>query len=258
MRANYHTHTVRCNHAGGTEREYVEAAIEKGFEILGFSDHAPQPYPSDYRSHIRMSLEELPDYTETLLDLREAYRDDIRLLIGLEAEYSVNYFDKLLSILLDYPMDYLILGQHFVPDEVDGFYAGTETDEESKIQAYVDCAIAGMETGKFIYLAHPDLIHFMGSDAVYFKHMSRLVEASIRLKMPLEVNMYGYVGARWYPCDRFFSMASQMGASFVIGCDAHNPKIILQPEEIPGFCAFLNRNGIMAGDNLVELRSLRG
>ena len=28
MRANYHTHTKRCHHAYGTEREYVEKAIE--------------------------------------------------------------------------------------------------------------------------------------------------------------------------------------------------------------------------------------
>ena len=258
MIANYHTHTVRCNHAGGTEKEYVEAAIEKGFQILGFSDHTPQPYPPEYRSRIRMGMEELDDYTETLLKLREAYKDDINILIGLEAEYSVHYFEKLLETVLTFPIDYLILGQHYVPDEVDGFYAGTETDEESKLQAYVDTAIAGMETGKFTYLAHPDLIRYTGSDAVYFSHMSRLIEASIRLNIPLEVNMYGFVGGRWYPSDRFYSLASVMGAQFVIGCDAHNPKIILQPEDIPGFMPFLIRNGITVGDNLVELRSLRG
>ena len=46
--ANYHTHTTRCNHAMGTEREYIETAISEGFEILGFSDHTPQPYPAGY------------------------------------------------------------------------------------------------------------------------------------------------------------------------------------------------------------------
>lgn len=43
MIANYHTHTWRCNHAVGTEREYVERAIEGGLKILGFSDHTPMP-----------------------------------------------------------------------------------------------------------------------------------------------------------------------------------------------------------------------
>ena len=35
MIANYHTHTWRCRHADGTEREYVETAIEAGLSLLG-------------------------------------------------------------------------------------------------------------------------------------------------------------------------------------------------------------------------------
>ncbi len=41
--ANYHTHTKRCRHAVGEDREYVEAAIEAGLKVLGFSDHTPIP-----------------------------------------------------------------------------------------------------------------------------------------------------------------------------------------------------------------------
>ena len=49
MLYNYHTHTKRCNHAIGEDREYVENAIQGGLETLGFADHAPYvfPYP-DY------------------------------------------------------------------------------------------------------------------------------------------------------------------------------------------------------------------
>ena len=42
--SNYHAHTTRCGHAFGTEREYIEAAIECGIREFGFSDHAPIPY----------------------------------------------------------------------------------------------------------------------------------------------------------------------------------------------------------------------
>ena len=48
--ANYHTHTWRCQHARGTEEEYVKAAIKQGFGVLGFSDHTPWPYESDFIS----------------------------------------------------------------------------------------------------------------------------------------------------------------------------------------------------------------
>ena len=37
MIANYHTHTPFSNHSVGTPREYIEEAIEAGFQTLGFS-----------------------------------------------------------------------------------------------------------------------------------------------------------------------------------------------------------------------------
>ena len=144
MLANYHTHTRRCHHAVGTEREYIENAIEQGFKILGFSDHTPQPYPANFRSGIRMDMKEIPEYTETLVKLRDEYKDQIQILIGYEVEYSVRFFPKLLEELRNYPLDYLIQGQHFAVNEVDGFYVGKAFDSEEKLISYVDTTIEGM------------------------------------------------------------------------------------------------------------------
>ena len=66
---NYHTHTYRCKHAKGTDEEYVLKAIEAGYTVLGFSDHAPyRDYPSD-RSH--MDFEQLDDYIDSINYLKE-------------------------------------------------------------------------------------------------------------------------------------------------------------------------------------------
>ena len=253
--ANYHTHTTRCKHAFGTEREYIEAAISEGFKILGFSDHTPQPYPEGFVSGIRMDMSELYDYTDTLVRLREEYKRDIQILIGYEVEYSRKYFEPLLAELRKYPLDYLIQGQHFVEDEVEGFYVGSATDSEERLRAYVDFTIEGMKTGLFTYLAHPDLIHYTGPDGIYRHHMSRLVEEAIALDIPLEINVYGFVDGRHYPCDRFFKMAAEYKPRFVIGCDAHKPEVVRQPEHISGFTDFLKRNGIECGDNIMMLKS---
>ena len=254
MLANYHTHTKRCHHAFGDEREYIEAAIKHGFQILGFSDHAPQPYPEGFHSGIRMNMSDLADYTETLVRLRDEYKSQIQILIGYEVEYSHRFFEPLLTELRKYPLDYLILGQHFVPDEVYGFYVGAETSSEDRIRDYVEETIEGMRTGLFSCLAHPDLLNFTGRDDVYLEYMEMLVDEAIRLDMPLEVNLYGYVDGRNYPCDKFFRMAAARGAKFVLGCDAHTPKLITQPEKVRGFKKFLDRNGIEIGDNILELR----
>ena len=58
MKCNYHTHTMRCHHAVGEDEAYVLAALEAGFDELGFADHAPWPYASHFVSNIRMSMED--------------------------------------------------------------------------------------------------------------------------------------------------------------------------------------------------------
>ena len=92
LKANYHTHTVYCKHAWGTMREYIEAAIENGIQILGFSDHVPFPEDGEYVSDIRMSMEEAASYVEDIRALQDEYKDRIKIYIGFEAEYVKDYF----------------------------------------------------------------------------------------------------------------------------------------------------------------------
>ena len=87
MRTNYHTHTTRCLHATGSDEEFVLSAIKGGYQELGFSDHTPWKYHTNYISDIRMTPEELPDYVESLRSLQEKYKDRISLKIVLECEY---------------------------------------------------------------------------------------------------------------------------------------------------------------------------
>ena len=95
MLANYHTHTKRCQHAKGEDREYVEAAIQSGFQILGFSDHCPWPFPDGYVSGIRMKPSEIDGYFHSLESLREEYKNDIHIFIGFEAEYDPAHRSRL-------------------------------------------------------------------------------------------------------------------------------------------------------------------
>ena len=118
MIANYHTHTPRCNHAEGSEREYVECALQAGLEILGFSDHTPYLYPEGHHSWFRMRIDQLDDYVQTVLALRKEYAGKIEIPVGLELEYYPDLLPNLLPILRDQPLDYLILGQHYLDNEV--------------------------------------------------------------------------------------------------------------------------------------------
>ena len=49
-------------HATGDDEDYVLSAIKGGYRILGFSDHTPWKYRTDYVADMRMLPEELPGY----------------------------------------------------------------------------------------------------------------------------------------------------------------------------------------------------
>ena len=222
MICSLHTHTVRCNHASGTEREYIENALAGGLKVLGFADHAPYPFSDGYRSGFRMRVDQTEDYVNTLLSLREEYRDRIDVKIGYEAEYYPKFFRAFLDNITSYPVDYIIMGQHFLENEMEGKYAGRATDDEAYLAQYADQVIEGMETGRFTYVAHPDLVNFTGSAPAFDRHYGRLIERAKELGIPLEINLLGIRDRRAYPHARFFELCGQMDAPVCIGCDAHS------------------------------------
>ncbi len=222
MLANYHAHTWRCGHATGTEEAYIQLALQNGCKIFGFSDHTPYPFPNSYRSTYRMSLEQIDNYVETVLNLRKAFAGQIEIPLGLEVEYYPNYFPKLLDALRGYPIDYFLLGQHFLGNEIDNWYCGRQTDDVQKLRQYCNQCIEAMETGRFTYLAHPDLIPFTGDLQIYQKEMRRLCLAAQENNIPLELNLLGLGTHRHYPNPNFWKIAGEVGAQAIWGYDAHD------------------------------------
>ena len=170
-KANLHTHTTRCQHATGEDREYVEAAIQAGFDVLGFSDHMPYSFDDGHTSRIRMGMRELESYVKSVEALKKEYEKDITIYLGYEAEYFKGEFERTMLMIDQYPLDYLLLGQHFFREEKGNQYAGTPRTEEMYLQQYVKQILDGLDTGRFLYVAHPDIIHYTGSDEIYRKHM---------------------------------------------------------------------------------------
>lgn len=228
---NYHTHTYRCKHASGEDREYIEAAIQGGYQVLGFSDHCPWIFPdSSFISTMRMAPNEVDGYFHSLEQLKKEYQNDIQLLIGFESEYIPELIEKQDEFLSDYPVDYMILGQHFLAPEYDSAYTAIPTQEESVLKKYVDQIIEGVASGRYLYVAHPDLIHFTGAIPIYEKHIIRLCTCLKEAGIPLEINLLGAADHRHYPSSRFFQIAKRIGCTCIIGVDAHAPSQLLDKQ----------------------------
>lgn len=233
-KANYHTHTFRCQHAEGTDESYVQAALSAGYTHLGFSDHAPWPFASGYVSTIRMTMEELPGYIKSVHSLQTKYADKLPIYLGLESEYFPRYHDHLLR-LRDMGLEYLILGHHFTDSEECTPYVGSFCRTDDGVKQYADTLCAALETGLFCCVAHPDLyMRAKGSDfnTVCQKAAEDIACAAIKAGVPLEFNLLGLSSeraghSRNYPYMPFWEHIRSMDPTVILGVDAHSPQDIL-------------------------------
>ena len=256
MLHNYHTHTWRCKHAKGTEREYIENAIRRGFQTLGFSDHTPWRIPNGF-DYYRMLPSEVGEYCTTLAALREEYKKDIDIKIGFEVEYFPGYFEDLLDLFAPYEYDYIILGQHRNGNEIGFNHNNVATDDERDLAVYTSQMLNGLYTGKFTYLAHPDLLHYTGDDETYRMYMLPFCQAVRKLGIPVEFNFLGFATNRYYPSERFFKIAAEVGNDVILGLDAHDPADILDVDVEKRALEYLAGLGITPIEN-VTLRNPRG
>lgn len=227
MKTNYHTHTPRCGHAWGDEREYIEAAIGQKYSVLGFSDHCP--WPGLISPRMRMRENQLPGYISTVRNLAQEYKDKIEILCGLECEYFPKDMNWLKETKEQQGLDYLILGNHYDLDERTGMYFGLcKTRDE--VRRYLDTTLRAMETGLYDFLAHPDLYlrsytHF---DETCKDVARQICRSAKQLNLPLEFNLLGlrsvtegHFSGLGYPYLPFWEYAAEEGCLVMMNVDAH-------------------------------------
>lgn len=229
MRTNFHTHTYRCNHAWGTEEDYVLEAIKNGLSVLGFSDHGPFP---DRDFGLRMQYDELADYVGTINELKERFADRLKIYSGLEIEYHKKYNDYYDFLLKEGGLDYLVLGQHNYTDSYGDIryissFSGTEDYPE-----YAESVAEAIESGFFKIAAHPDIFYKnpFAWDENCEKAADIIIAAAERNKICLEVNANGFRrgksyfpdGMRFqYPVDRFWKKVRGKNINVTVGSDCH-------------------------------------
>ncbi len=238
MKANYHTHTARCGHASGTDEQYVQAALAQGFDVLGFSDHVPWPYRSDFtNTGVRMHISRMGEYLASIRGLKEKYAGKIEILLGFECEYFPDYIGWLADTAHEEALDYLILGNHYDGSDETGMYFGGARNA-AQLNQYVKMTVRGIETGLFAYLAHPDLFmrRYPQFDGDCKKAARELCRACAAANMPMEYNLHDRYGRAWmgrtsYPAPEFFVIVREEGVDVLIGLDAHEPQEIADPTQ---------------------------
>lgn len=231
MKTNYHTHTMRCRHAQGSEEDYVKSAINSGLSVLGFSDHAPFP---DYDFGLRMPYPELEDYIRSIDSLTKKTSADIILFKGLEIEYLPEYHSYYESLLYEQKLDYLLLGEHFYRNRAGELLNITQAKSTETYIDYANSLASAMRTGYFMGVAHPDI--FAMNRFKWDKNceiaVDIIIEAAQQTNTILEFNANGLRrgiheypdGNRlMYPHGAFWKKVSGTHIRVIIGSDCHNP-----------------------------------
>ena len=98
--------------------------------------------------------------------LREEFKNDLTVHIGLELEYDPKNFPRQFDFLKAHGIEYLILGQHalFGISDIAGDHI--TSSEEKYLDHHCGLQREAMDTGVITYVAHTDIYNFTASDAV--------------------------------------------------------------------------------------------
>lgn len=218
----FHIHTYRCKHAGNERDElYIKRAIELGASRITFTDHAPFPNnPFDNR----MDIESLQEYINTLKELRDRYKTDIDVKIGLEIEYLPSFKDYYRWLFEKEDFDILMLGQHMYECGKGQYSFSIDKASLKKEEAKGLCnaIIEGMMTGYFDVVAHPDRI-FRKCELWNWemeKLSADMIKLAIENNIVLEQNISSMSKKNQY-WKEFWDLVPE-NVNTIIGLDAHS------------------------------------
>ncbi|PPQ48556.1 histidinol-phosphatase [Paenibacillus peoriae] len=237
MKIDYHTHHARCGHAIGSLEEYVQQGIRLGLDQLGLSDHMPLLHvkPADYYPEMAMPMEELPRYVEECLELKERFKGQIDIRVGLEGDYIEGWEREIEDIITAYPWDYVIGSVHFLGEwDVTDFRQVHHWEGKNVLEVYrtyYDAVSKAAATGLYDIMGHLDVIKRFGyhpkpEEMEELRELERsALSAVARSGRVMELNASGLSKpcAEMFPSRRMLEEAFSLGIPLTVGSDAHDP-----------------------------------
>lgn len=236
MLIDCHMHTPLCRHATGTPREVVAAAVAQGLQTITITCHIPMERQDLFRhDHIRMRQHELPEYRAWVEEVRaEAASHELEVLYGIEAEVypeeeALRGMDEIIAAE---KFDFVLGSLHQqLPGYRQRWAQLGATADRDRIEVYFRDLAAGVRTGRYHSLAHPDIVRSYGGIAGEFvpsEHETVIRDFLAAVKESetcLEINTSGLHKEQFlvHPHPDMLRWVAQMDIPITMGSDAHNP-----------------------------------
>jgi histidinol-phosphatase (PHP family) len=227
MSVDLHNHTILCNHAKGSIDEYVQKAIDEKIKYFGFADHAPMNFDTTYR----MNFNQMQEYENSILDVREKYKKEISILLAYEVDFLAGYMDER---ILNAKVDYLIGSVHFIGEwgfDNPEFIGEYKHKDINKIwQEYFDAIKALAKSNLFEIVGHIDLIkvfNFLPTKEIKVLAKDAIKEIK-KANMVVELNAAGYRKPikQPYPGKEIMELLCEYDIPITFSSDAHKPEQI--------------------------------
>ena len=228
-----HTHSVLCD-GKDTLEEMVLAAIEKGFDSIGFSGHSFM----DIYAEFSMSEEDVKVYKAEIARLQQVYGDRIKIFCGLEKDnyttLSTEDYDYLIGSVhvMEHPEGLLFIDwtAERTRENIEKVFGG---DGIAYAKHYFKALADLPNHGSFDILGHFDLLTkfnekepdlFDTTDPAYRAAATEAAEALVGKVKYFEVNT-GAISRGYrttpYPAAPIREYLAARGARFLLSSDSH-------------------------------------
>lgn len=239
MWSNFHTHSDYCD-GKGKIADYLRAATDAGIKWIGFSSHAPLPFPCKWC----MSTDDFPQYLEEIESAGHTF-PELQIYRGLEVDYIP---DVVSPLTYASRLDYTIGSIHFVESfdgkgwEIDNtlevFKEGLKKIFLNNINAavtrYLELTRAMLNFAPPNVLGHMDKIKanalnvfFDESEPWYRKEVEKTIDAIAQTNTIVEVNTRGVYKKKsptTYPSPWILEQLHHRKIPVTISSDAHHPE----------------------------------
>ncbi|CAE6443559.1 unnamed protein product [Rhizoctonia solani] len=261
MRASHHSHSGQfCKHAVGTLESVVEAAIDRGFNVFGLTEHVPRYrmedlYPEEADITPYDLIKGFDEFIAEAHRLKAIYATQITLLVGLETDYITNDdLDQLEALLARHGkrIEYVVGSVHHcngIPIDFDkptferavASFADSSTVKIEEwtpshaqvafLNEYLDAQLRLMQRIQPDVIAHFDLCRLytpkLSLEPVWQK-VERNVRYAVEYGAAFELNAAAFRKG-WdcaYPGREIVKLIQSMNGTFVMSDDSHGPAAV--------------------------------
>lgn len=237
-----------CDHAEGTLREMLEAAVRFGYHTFGVSEHVPRVEERFlYSEEVQMGWDveklkqDFDHYARTVFALADEFAGRLIVLRGCEGEVvpADRYVELMNGWRRQYGFDYIVGSVHFVGEiQIDGSQEKFERAMEYHggleplVLRYYETVAQMVQALKPEVVGHLDLVRKYGNffGSVETPVVRRLVEQVLQVVREhdaiLDLNTAGWRKGldTPYPAPWVVQLAEKMGIGFCFGDDSHSPE----------------------------------